>query len=175
MALKTNLLYDATLTPNLGIEIGTAKKQTFQLLYGLNPWEFTNSNDETVMAKHWYLSPEYRWWFCQRFNGAFFGVHAHGGQFNVCNIDLPTFIDKIYPTEDLADHRYEGWYVGGGVTFGYQWVMSKHWNFEAAIGAGYTYIDYEKYACGECGELLKDGNAHYWGITKANLSLLYIF
>ncbi len=174
VALKTNLLYDATLTPNLGVEIGTAKRQTFQLHYGLHPWAISHDGVERQI-EHWYLSPEYRWWFCQKFNGAFVGVHAHGGQFNVKNIDLPTFIDNIYGTEELASNRYQGWYVGGGVTLGYQWVMSKHWNFEAALGAGYAYIDYDKYTCEDCARLLDDNNAHYWGITKANLSLLYIF
>lgn len=166
VALKTNLLYDATTTPNLGLEFATAKKQTAQLFYGLNPWEYGNDKQ----FKHWVLQPEYRWWFCQRFNGSFVGVHAHGGQFNVGGIDLPLGI-----WDDLEDHRYEGWFVGGGVTYGYQWVMSRHWNFEASIGAGYAYIDYEKYACGTCGEKIKDSHKHYFGVTKAALSLVYIF
>ena len=41
VAVKTNLLYDATLTPNLGVEMGLGKRVTAQLFYGLNPWKFS--------------------------------------------------------------------------------------------------------------------------------------
>lgn len=37
VALKTNALYWATTTPNLGIEASVGKKSTLQLFYGLNP------------------------------------------------------------------------------------------------------------------------------------------
>lgn len=33
--------------------------------------------------------PEYRYWFCQSFNGWFVGAHLMGGQFNVSDIDMP--------------------------------------------------------------------------------------
>lgn len=38
VALKTNLLYWSTVTPNLGLEASIARKHTVQLFYGLNPW-----------------------------------------------------------------------------------------------------------------------------------------
>ena len=166
IAIKTNLLYDATTTPNLGIEIGTAPKQTIQLTYGWNPWKFS----DTKQLRHWTLSPEYRWWFCHRFSGSFLGIHALGGQFNMSGVKLPF---GIWPS--LKDHRYEGWLAGGGVTYGYQWVLSKHWNIEASVGVGYLYIDYKKFKCEECGEQLKHKNKHYVGPTKAAVSLLYLF
>ena len=40
LAVKTNLLYDATTTPNIGAELGIGKKSTVNLVYGLNPWTF---------------------------------------------------------------------------------------------------------------------------------------
>lgn len=166
-AVKHNLLYDAAgLTPNLGIEVGTGKKQTAQLFYGLNPWEF--SDDKQM--KHWCLMPEYRWWFCHKFSGSFVGVHGLGGEFNASNIDLPLGL-----WDELKDHRIEGWYIGGGLTYGYQWVMSKHWNFEASIGAGFIHFDYDQFNCGKCGEKDHSGDKNYWGVTKAALSFLYLF
>ena len=53
--------------------------------------------------------------------------------------------------------------------------MSKHWNFEAAVGVGVAYIDYDKYACGVCGKKLDDGHKIYVGPTKLALSLMYMF
>lgn len=89
VAVKTNVLYDATSTPNLGVEVGVGGKSTINLVYGLNPWKFNSSSHGERYAKHWVIMPEYRWWQCSRFNGHFFGVHAMGGQMNVANVSLP--------------------------------------------------------------------------------------
>lgn len=166
VALKTNLLYDATATPNLGLELGVGRKSTVQMFYGLNPWKFS----ETKQMRHWMLMPEYRWWTCQKFNGHFFGVHAMGGQFNAQGIKLPFGL-----LSGLKDHRYEGWFAGGGLTYGYQWILSRHWNFEASVGVGYDYIKYKKFECGTCGPQSADKHTHYFGPTKAVLSLVYLF
>ena len=169
VALKTNLLYDATTTPNIGAEMGIGKQSTVQLFYGLNPWKFGHG-DDMKYAKHWILNPEYRYWFCQRFNGSFVGIHAFGGEYDAANVKVPFGF-----WNELEDHRFEGWYVGGGVSYGYQWVLSRHWNFEAAVGVGAAYIDYGKFNCGECGKKVEDGHKIYVGPTKLALSLLYMF
>lgn len=169
VAVKTNLLYDATTTPNIGAELAVGKKHTIQLFYGLNPWKF-NTDEQQKYLKHWLLMPEYRYWFCHRFQGSFVGIHALGGEFDAANIKLPFGAFK-----ELRDHRYEGWYTGAGLTYGYQWVLNKHWNFEASAGIGVVYAKYKGYECGECGKQIDDGHKTYVGPTKAALSLLYIF
>ena len=107
-AVKTNLLYDATLTPNLGVELGLGRKSTMQVLYGLNLWKHPLNNDK--MWKHWQLLGEYRWWPCSKFNGHFIGVHAMGGEFDMQKVrfKLPFY---NWPS-DLRDKRYEGWNAG---------------------------------------------------------------
>lgn len=169
LAVKTNFLYDATTTPNLGLELGIGKKHSMQLFYGLNPWEFDGDNGGKYF-KHWMLSPEFRYWFCHRFQGSFLGIHALGGEFNAANVKLPFGMYK-----ELRDHRFEGWYAGGGITYGYQWVLSRHWNFEASVGVGAIYAEYKKFECGECGRQTGKDNTVYVGPTKAALSLLYMF
>lgn len=168
VALKTNLLYDATTTPNLGAELAMGKKSTLQLFYGLNPWKFASYR--TKQLRHWLLMPEYRYWTCQKFNGHFFGIHALGGQYNVGGIDLPNPVFK-----DLDEKRYEGWYAGGGLTYGYQWLLSRHWNLEASVGVGYIRFHYKEFPCTECGALIQENNKNYFGPTKLALSLMYCF
>lgn len=168
VALKTNPLYDATTTPNLGAELAMGKKSTLQLFYGLNPWKF--ASDRTKQLRHWLLMPEYRYWTCQKFNGHFFGIHALGGQYNVGGIDLPNPVFK-----DLDEKRYEGWYAGGGLTYGYQWLLSRHWNLEASVGVGYIRFHYKEFPCTECGALIQENNKNYFGPTKLALSLMYCF
>lgn len=178
VALKTNLLYDATTTPNLGVEFAAGRKNTVNVTYGLNPWTFHSDTHGDRKAKHWLLMPEYRWWTCSRFNGHFFGVHAMGGQFNAGNINIPlpgVFFSGENLRKGVKDYRYQGWYAGAGFTYGYQWILNLHWNVEAEIGAGYVHAWYDKYPCYECGAKMADGGANYLGITKIGLSILYIF
>lgn len=45
-AIKTNALYWATSTPNLGFEVGLAKKITLDVSGNYNPWKFGQNIDE---------------------------------------------------------------------------------------------------------------------------------
>lgn len=177
LAIKTNLLYDATATPNLGIEFGVGRKNTLQLFYGLNPWTFETDKGERK-AKHWVAMPELRWWTCSRFNGHFLGIHAMGGQFNASNVDLylpGMFFSGRDIAKDVRDFRCQGYFAGGGVTYGYQWILGRHWNIEAEIGVGYNHIWYDRYPCHQCGAKIATGETNYAGVTKVGLTLLYIF
>jgi len=163
-AIKNNLVYDATLTPNLGLEFRLGGKQTMDINVGYNPFTFSDGKK----FKHWLVQPELRFWMCESFNGTFVGIHAHGGEFSVAGIKLPFGMFK-----PLRDNRYEGYFVGGGISLGYQWIMSKRWSFEASLGAGYAFIDYDKYPCPDCGPKIKSDTYNYWGVTKATLSFIY--
>ena len=61
-AIKTNALYWATSTPNLGFEVGLAKKITLDVSGNYNPWKF--GDDRQI--KHWLVQPELRYWLCER-------------------------------------------------------------------------------------------------------------
>jgi hypothetical protein len=67
LAVKTNLLYDATTTGNIGVEAGLSKKWTLDVSGNLNPWTFSNNKK----IKHWMVQPEARYWLCEKFNGQF--------------------------------------------------------------------------------------------------------
>jgi hypothetical protein len=166
VAVKNNLFYDAAfLTPNASIEVALGKKHTMDIMGALNPFTYKDNKK----FKLWMVQPEWRYWFCSRFNGWFLGLHAHGGQFNVGNYKLPF---GVLPT--IKNHRYEGWFAGGGLSIGYQWALSKHWGLETEIGGGYTYFDYKKFNCAHCGTKEKDSAKGFWGPTRAAVSLVYL-
>ncbi len=163
-AVKTNLLYGATATPNLQFELGLGEKSTLELGAGMNWFTFSDNRK----FKHILLQPEYRYWFCETFNGSFLGIHAHGAQFNVGGWDIP-----VGRLSAFKDHRYQGYLYGAGISYGYQWVLSPRWNFEASLGGGFARIHFDEYPCVTCGTWIGDGVYNYWGITKASLSLVY--
>lgn len=178
LAVKTNLLYDATTTPNIGAELRVGNRSTVNVVYGLNAWTFHSDTHGDRKVRHWLVMPEYRWWTCSPFNGHFIGVHALGGEYNAQNVSLPipgVFFGGDNLTREVRDKRYQGWYAGAGFTYGYQWILSKHWNLEAEIGVGYGYLDYSRYSCGECGVRTGTGHTNYVGLTKLGLSIMYLF
>lgn len=169
VGIKSNLLYDATASPNLGIEIGLAPKWTIDISGNLNAWTIDNRR-----WKHWFVQPEARYWFCDRFAGHFLAVHAIGGKYNFGN--LPggfKFLGSDF--RNLNDHRYQGWGVGGGIAYGYAWVLGKHWNLEAEIGVGAIYTKYDVFDCESCSRKVGDGHHVYYGPTKLALNIEYLF
>lgn len=58
----------------------------------------------------------------------------------------------------LGNYRYDGKIYGAGISYGYHWILKNRWSMEATIGAGYARLDYDKYACGKCGEKLGHNN-----------------
>ena len=169
-AIKTNLLYDATTTINLGVEAALSEKWTLDLSGNWNPWQFK----ENKKWKHWMAQPEIRYWTCHKFGGHFLALHLLGGQYNMGNIkDLPDFLGTNL--SNLEKHRYEGWGAGAGIGYGYAWMLGKHWNLEAELGLGVIYTDYEKFYCPKCGEKIGSDDHIYYGPTKAAISLVYLF
>ena len=79
IALKTNLVYDALLTVNLGAEAKIAPRWSVDLSGNFNAWTL----DHGKKWKHWMVQPEARYWFCDAMAGHFVAAHALGGQYNV--------------------------------------------------------------------------------------------
>lgn len=165
VAVKSNLLYDATTTMNLGLEIGLAHKWTLDVPVNLNPWKFSDG----TRLKHWGIQPEVRYWFCERFRRTFVGVHGHFADFN-----MGSWPDWSFISQNMQTSRYEGHLYGGGISIGHSWILKKRWSLEASIGVGYAHIVYDKYPCEKCGSKLKESSRNYFGPTKASLSLIYV-
>lgn len=174
VAVKSNLLYDATSTMNLGAEVALSKKWTLDVSGNLNPWTFSDNRK----MKHWLVQPEVRWWTCSRFNGLFLGAHAHFAQYNWGGM-LPWGFSngKMFGSIEnphILSNRYQGWLAGAGVGIGWHWAFATHWGAEAELGIGYAYLDHDRYPCANCGSRISSETKHYVGPTKAALSLIYL-
>lgn len=165
VAIKTNLLYDATATVNLGLEVGLGQKFSLDVSGDYNDWPAYNG----MQWKHWLVQPELRYWKCDRFNGHFFGLHALGGEYDVYNVKLPF---GLYP--GAADGDYRGSFVGGGLSYGYQWLIGQRWNLEATIGVGYMYTKYDRYADPDSDVKQRSGSKNYIGPTKVGISIMFL-
>jgi hypothetical protein len=169
-AIKTNILYDATTTLNLGVEFGLAPKWTMDISGNYNPWNLPSGK----LIKHAMVQPEFRYWFCDRFSRHFLGFHAIGGIYNVGNIPNNIKIGSL-DLSPLSNHRLEGWGIGAGIAYGYAFILGEHWNLEAEICIGGAYTWFDKYYCPKCGEKVGSFDHIYWGPTKIAINLVYVF
>lgn len=155
VAVKTNAIYWLTTTINGGVELALNPRNTLDLSGAYNPWTFNGGRKIHL----WMAQPEYRHWFCEKFEGHFLGIHAHGGQFFAA----------------LNDKRYDGNFVGGGISYGFDWILSPHWNIEATLGVGYAYIWYKQSPWLPCIKCREDRHKHYVGPTKVGVTFTYLF
>lgn len=169
VAVKTNLINDIALSPNIGGEIRLAPKWTVDLMAEGNYWTIGGRK-----WKHWFVQPEARYWLCQSFEGHFLGLHAIAGQYNFGNLRLPDFLGN--DLSELRNKRYQGRGYGAGIGYGYAWPIARHWNIEAELGIGWIRTKFDVFPCDECGTKLESGKVHnYFGPTKAAVNLVYIF
>jgi outer membrane protein OmpA-like peptidoglycan-associated protein len=162
--IKTNLLYDATATFNLGVEVRTGERTSLDIPFSYNPFQFSDNRK----WKHVLVQPELRRWLGDgAFDGHFLGVHAHYSYYNTGNLPHGPF------SQFMKDHRFQGWLAGVGVSWGYRWnFRNSPLAMEATVGLGYAYLDYNVYECARCGELIGPDTRHYFGPTKVGLSLV---
>lgn len=176
IGVKTNALYLATSTPNIGLEYAFADRFSLELEGGYNPW--TLDSDRNMKAKHFLVSPEVRYWFCEAFNGHFIGINANYTLFNLSGVDVPAV---FFPSarsamvlEDLKNRRSEGWAAGAGLTYGCVWPIARRWNLECTVGLGYWYTDYDKFESRKCGLFQEHVSHGAFGPTAFGISFIYL-
>lgn len=176
IGVKTNALYLATSTPNIGLEYAFADRFSLELEGGYNPW--TLDSDRNMKAKHFLVSPEVRYWFCESFNGHFIGINANYTLFNLSGVDVPAVFfssaRSAMVLEDLKNRRSEGWAAGAGLTYGCVWPIARRWNLECTVGLGYWYTDYDKFESRKCGLFQEHVSHGAFGPTALGISFIYL-
>ncbi|MBR4379687.1 MAG: DUF3575 domain-containing protein [Bacteroidaceae bacterium] len=164
VVLKNNFLYDATLTPNLGIEVRLDDKWTAGLNVGYQPWPFDDKTERKL--RHLLISPEVRYWFCDVFSGWFIGANAFYSHFNVSKVNLL----GLYPS--VKNRRKQGDAFAGGIFGGHSWILSPRWSIEAEAGIDVGSAKYKEYECAHCGEYFGEDNKVFLA-PKVGINIIY--
>ena len=165
LAVKSDLLTGALSSPNLSVEVKLSDRFTLEAGFHYNP--FPAGVDKRW--KHWFVQPELRYWMCQPFGGHFFGAHLMYGVYNAGDMKLPLGLFK-----GVRSSRYEGDFLGLGVSYGYHFILSPRWSIETSLGVGFLHIGYERYRCLHCGEQTGGGYKNFIAPTRAAVSLVYL-
>lgn len=152
IGIHTNALYWGAITPNIGVEVPLARRLSIDVTGMYAPWQFKDNKK----YKMWVIQPELRLWCCQTMTRHYIGLHAHYARFNIGE-------EKF---------RRDGQLRGGGISYGYIWVVNPRWNIDFSIGAGYARVDYDKYAQ-LCNQKVGEKHQNYWGPTKAGVTFVY--
>lgn len=156
-AVRTNALMWATGTINAGIDVRVHNNVSLDLFAFGNPIKTPNFSMQTIG-----FQPSVRYWFYETQVGPFVSVHGTLAGYDVGN----------------AESHYRGFMAGAGVSYGYNWILSKRWSVGVEIGIGALYISDAK----------RDYYTHYtddeyiyhnrrWTVapTKAEVSFVYLF
>lgn len=158
-ALKTNLIYDALLCPNLSLEWRIDSKWSVLAEADVAWWK---NDPRHKYYQLMYIGAEGRRWFSTRgpWHGMYAGVMAGGGKYDFEN----------------GRHGYKGEAGVAGLTFGYMWPINKYLSFDAEIGVGYLYTRYKEYLPYDGHYLYqRTSDTNYFGPVKAQFSLVWRF
>lgn len=158
-ALKTNLIYDALLCPNLAFEWRINDRWSVQAEADVAWWK---KESRHRFYQIMYLGAEGRYWFRQRapWHGFYAGLMAGGGKYDLSR----------------GHNGYKGEAGLGGITCGFMFPVSRNLSFDAEIGLGYLYTKYEKYIPYDGHYIYQQtARSNYFGPVKAQFSLVWRF
>ncbi len=145
VALRTNLLYDATLSPNLGVDVRVDSTWTVGLLAGMNAWDI--DKEKNKKWRHMLFSFRARKYVNDSvFHKGYFEADAIYSHFNVGNVKFPL---GLYRT--VRERRLQGDLLALGGKYGYSWILSRDWRIEAEAGVAIGYAWFKEYDCPHCG------------------------
>ena len=163
LGLKTNLLYDAALVPNIGIEFFCGRNWSVGADWMYSWW---NKPRGDFFWRTYGGDVEIRRWFGRTAHEAPLTGHHIGfyGQ-------MTTFDFALGRNGVLADR----WSWGAGVSYGYSHPVGRRLNLDFTIGVGYFGGEYKKYRhIDDCYVWQSTHRLRWFGPTKAEISLVWL-
>ena len=166
VALRTNLLYDATLSPNFGLDVRVDSAWTVGLLAGVNAWDI--DKEKNKKWRHALFSLRARNYRKELFHKNYIEFDAIYSHFNVGNTKIPF---GLYSA--VKDRRLQGDLVALGGKYGYSWILARHWRIEAEAGVAVGYAWFKEYDCDHCGTYYGKGDRIFL-LPQLGINVVYI-
>lgn len=159
MAAKTNMLYDALLVPNVGVEFYLGKDYSLAANWMYAWWK--NDNVHNYWRTYGGDIEFRRWWGSQPLRGHHLGVYGQ-----IITYDF-----------ELGGRGYLGdkWSYAAGVAYGYSLPVARHFNIDFSIGIGYLRGDFKEYLPLDGHYVWQSTKMRNWiGPTKIEVSLVWL-
>lgn len=166
-ALKTNLLSDAALMPDIEVEVPIGRRWSVNGEY-MFPWWLFEGGKYSLQILMGGL--EGRYWLGSRANresrdvltGHFLGLYAGGGKYDL----------------QWKENGYQGeFFIAAGISYGYARKIARNLRLEFNIGIGMLRTDYRHYHARDNYQTLlwqENGKYTWFGPTKAKISLVWL-
>lgn len=140
LAIKSNALFDVAMIPNVGAELTTSNRTT------LGAQVYATFNMYGLDMKGVAVQPEFRYWpISGAMSKLYVGVSGIASHYNM-SFKVSNYLgdqDIHYPGQSDRE-RFKGDAIGGGLTFGWVWPLTKyHWNIEAGASLGVIYYNHK--------------------------------
>lgn len=157
--LRTNTLGWAAGLVNLGVETALSKHMTALVEGYYSPiWD-----GKDFAAKGFLVTPEVRYYLCEKFNKHYFGIHANYTDYS-----------RLKPGRGL--HIRDGYGYGVGITYGHAWIFNHSWSFDLFGGFGWWQLKNDVYSRCEPDFMIEKGAVeNLFGITRLGASFAYRF
>jgi hypothetical protein len=167
IALKSNLLYDVLLLPNVAIEYALKNRYSVEAEAMYSWWKFGHRYHRIrslgVEARKWLGKDPDR----TPLTGHYVGAYAMGGTYNLRLKDDP-----------LSQGVLSRWSYSFGLTYGYSMPIARRLNLEFGVGIGYLGGEYHHYNHNDIYDnhypWLYTRQRNYIGLTKAKVSLVWL-
>ena len=163
-AMKTNLLFDAALMPNIELEVPIGKRWSLNAEYMFPWWRI---NDDRYCLQVLMGGLEGRYWLGKRdkrevLNGHFMGLYAGGGKYDL----------------QWNTNGYQGeFFIAAGLSYGYAHSIARNLRLEYNIGVGMLRTNYRHYHARDNHRTLlwqENGEYTWLGPTKLKISLVWL-
>ena len=159
--IRTNLLYDALLVPNVGLEYGLTDRTS---LVGNVMFDWLGFSQKQLYWRILSGDVEYRYWFGNSISGFLRKGHHVGIYGAVYRYDV-----ELGDEGQMADFNY-----GGGISYGYSAPLNRSLSLDMSIGIGYMGGKYKKYNYfDERYVWQSDNDRNYIGPTKLEVTLVW--
>ncbi len=153
--LKTNMLYDAALVPNIGLEVNLGKQWTLGL-DGFFTWISCDHRHRYWQGYGGYLTLRRYLGRAQSFNTQYSALSGH----HVGVYGLGLTYDVEFGGRGYQAAKFG---FGGGVEYGYALPIGRQLQIDFAIGLGFQDGEYKEYLPTDDGT----GHGHYvWQVTR---------
>jgi hypothetical protein len=163
VGVKTNMLYDALLVPNGGLEIYIGKNWSIDAYWMYAWWKsdrvhnYWRTYGGDVELRKWLGSAARR----KPLTGHHIGAYAQ----------IVTYDFELGGRGYLADR----WSYAAGVSYGYSLPVAKRLNIDFSIGLGYMGGEYKEYLPQDGHYVWQSTKRRHWlGPTKAEISLVWL-
>ena len=163
-AVKTNLLFDAALMPNIEVEVPIGKRWSLNGEY-MFPWWLINDDRYCLQILMGGLEVRYRPGKRSGrdvLTGHFLGLYAGGGKYDL----------------QWDKNGYQGeFFIAAGVSYGYAHSIARNLRLEYNIGIGMLRTDYRHYHSRDNHRTLlwqENGEYTWLGPTKLKISLVWL-